>query len=214
MLELNKRTNATSPPPHHVAWNQTFWARFPTLYFDDLMTSAILFEKLLISPSPHPDYFSLGSHSSSTSLSTQATGRSSLLLRQRFIARAMTRSTCRLLWRARVILPGVSSPHRFVSQQLELVALSILPNWRRVKERSARKSMARHGMMSRYVIGRAAAGLCQFLQHTTVTRATRGLDGPWWTTGLDIKCICCALYNIICLVSFGSFSRSMAANGA
>jgi len=41
---VNKRTNATSPPPHHIAWNQTFWARFPTLYFDDLMTSTILFE--------------------------------------------------------------------------------------------------------------------------------------------------------------------------
>jgi len=44
---VNKRTNATSPPPHHVAWNQTFWARFPPLCFDDLMTSAILSENEL-----------------------------------------------------------------------------------------------------------------------------------------------------------------------
>ena len=74
--------------------------------------------------------------------------------------------------------------------------------------------MARRIVWYDVSFGRAASrgGFANSYNNSMVTRAVRGLDGPWRTTGLDIKYICSALY-FLRLVSFGAFPRSMVANG-
>jgi hypothetical protein len=115
------------------------------------------------------------------------------------MARAM--STCRLLWRVRVLILPLSSPHGSVSQNPNSFALSILPTWRCVKERSARKSMTRH------IVERYDVPICNWTNtwqgfqvgnsyNGPVMRAARGLDGPRWIIGLDIKSICPLQYHL------------------